>query len=114
MADQIVPLTNAPDQTLAVSLLIDGGTTTLQLRVRYAEVAGYWLMTAQDRTGVTLLDSLPLVTGYYPAANLLAQHAYLKIGSAFVVNASGIDEDSPDAANLGSDFVLVWSDSPAF
>lgn len=113
MASQIIPLTNAPDQTLFALLNVDGGALTLQLRVRYSEIAGYWVLTISDNAGNMLVDSVPLVTGSYPAANLLQQHRYLQIGSAYVINASGVDQDSPDETNLGSDFLLLWDDSPA-
>lgn len=112
MASQIVPLSNAPDQTLSVSLEIDGGVTTLGLRVRYSEVAGYWVLTVRDRVGNVLVDSVPLITGYYPAANLLQQQAYLGIGSAYILNVSGTEDGNPTAENLGSSFLLLWDDTP--
>ena len=114
MADQLIPLTSAPDQTLTVSLSIDGGTTTLGLRVRYSEIAGYWLLTVKDRSGNLLVDSIPLTTAFWPAANLLQQQAYLGIGSAYLLNVGGTDDDAPDATNLGDSFQLLWSDSPTF
>ena len=114
MPSQIVPLTNAPNQSLMVSLNVDSGIVTLQLKVRYAEMAGYWVMTILDRNGSLLVDSIPMLTGAYPAANLLQQQAYLAIGSAYIVNASGVHQDYPDSTNLGSDWLLVWDDTPAF
>jgi hypothetical protein len=113
MADQIVPVTNAPNQVLTVPLSIDGTTITLKLRITYNEIAQYWVMGIADRLGNVLIDSIPLLTGVYPASNLLAQYRYLGIGSAFVINASGTPQDSPDKNTLGSDFVLVWGDTPA-
>jgi hypothetical protein len=110
---QIVPLSIAPNQALTVSLDIDSGVVTLELQVRYNELAGYWLLTIKDRLGVLLLDSIPMICGAWPAANLLQQAAYLKIGSAYIVNASGVAQDSPGATNLGSDFILIWDDTPA-
>lgn len=108
----IVPLSSAPDQSLAVALNVDGGIVSLQLRVRFNEIAGYWVLTIKDRSDNLLVDSIPMITGVYPAANLLQQHAYLKIGSAFVINASGVAADWPDSTNLGTDFCLVWDDTP--
>ncbi len=112
--DQIVPLTNAPNQSLSVSLNVDNRVLPLQLRVRFSQMAGYWLLTIADASGNLLLDSIPLLASAYPSANILGQYAYLQIGSAYVVNASGIAQDYPDSTNLGTDFVLVWSDTPAF
>lgn len=114
MPSQIVPLTTAPGQTLAVSLSIDNQIVALQLAVRFSEAAGYWVLTISDHLGNVLLDSIPLITGGYPAANILGQYAYLAIGSAYVINASGTPLDSPDSTNLGTDFLLLWDDTPSF
>lgn len=114
MADQIIPLTNAPNQSLAASLTVDGNPLALQLDIRFSEIAAYWVMTISDANGNLLVDSMPMITGAYPAANLLAQHRYLAIGSAYIVNASGVASDYPDNTNLGTDFLLVWSDTPSF
>lgn len=114
MASQILPLTNAPDQTMSVSLTVDGAPLTLGLRIRFSEIAGYWVLTIKDRRGGLLVDSVPLLTGYYPAANLLQQQAYLGIGSAYLLNVSGTDADHPDATNLGRDFLLLWDDTPTY
>jgi hypothetical protein len=109
---QLIPLTPAPNQTFQVTLDIDGGTVTLNFRLHYNEIAKYWVLTILDRTGTLLLDSLPLLTGGNPSANILGQYAYLEIGSAYVVNVSGLTApDYPDGTNLGQDFVLVWSDT---
>ncbi len=112
MASQLVPVTNAPNQSFAVSLNVDSRVLVVQLSVRFSEIAGYWVLTIRDRSGNALVDSVPMITGAYPAANLLQQHRYLGIGSLFLVNASGVSSGWPDATNLGSDFVLLWSDSP--
>lgn len=113
MSSQLVPVTNAPNQSFAVSLDIDNRVVAVQLGLRFSEIAGYWLLSIGDRYGNVLVDSLPLITGAYPAANLLQQHRYLAIGSLYLVNASGVNQGWPDAANLGSDFLLLWDDTPA-
>lgn len=112
MPAQIVPLTSHPNQFLTVPLNVDTGVLTLQLGVNYNGAAGYWVLSVADQNGTPLLDSIPMVCGYYPAANILQQYAYLGIGSAFLINASGVDQDSPDNTNLGTDFLLLWSDTP--
>lgn len=112
MASQLVPVTSAPNQSFAVSLNVDSSVLLVQLGVRFSEIAGYWVLTIKDRYGNTLVDSVPMITGAYPAANLLQQHRYLGIGSLYLVNASGLAQGWPDATNLGQDFVLLWSDTP--
>jgi hypothetical protein len=107
----IVPLSSAPNQSFNITMTIDGAPLTLQLAFRFSEMAGYWVMTVFDRLANLLLDSIPLLTG----ANVLGQYAYLNIGSAFVINASGITTmDYPIASNLGVDFLLLWDDTPEF
>lgn len=114
MSDQIIPLTSSPNQTIETTLNVDGGTITLRLTFRFNEMAGYWIMTVQDTAGNMLVDSIPLITGEWPAANLLGQHSYLKIGSAYIINTganTGIEY--PDANTLGTQFQLLWSDTAA-
>jgi hypothetical protein len=114
LPSQLIPVTNAPDQTLSVSLSIDSRILTVGLRLRYSEVAGYWVLSISDRTGNLLVDSVPVVCGWYPAANLLQQYAYLQIGSLFCINASSSNQDYPDQTTLGQDFLLLWDDTPTF
>jgi hypothetical protein len=110
--NQIVPLTSDPNQTLQVALSINGTTRTFTLMLHYNEEAGYWEMTVIDPgTLEALIQSLPLLTGDYPAANILGQYGYLGIGSAYIINATGIEADHPGVDNLGTDFVLVWGDA---
>lgn len=110
MAYKIIPLTNAPNQTMTITLPINSANITLGITVRYNLVANYWTMTVSDQFGDILLDSLPLVPGAYPAADILGQYGYLGIGSAFVVNASNTDLDIPNDSTLGVDHFLMWGD----
>jgi hypothetical protein len=111
MADQIIPLTSDPNQTMKTTVNVGGRNITLQLDIRYNDIAEYWVMMVTDPvTGTVLIDSVPLITGDYPAGNILGQYAYLGIGSAYVVPAATVAMDYPDDTNLGTDFVLVWSD----
>ena len=110
---QLIPLTNSPNQTIQVTLLVDGSNLTLQLGFRYNSMAGYWVMQiVEPNSGQIILDSIPLVTGLYPAANILNQYSYMQIGSAYLVKVGITDNDYPDDTDLGTDFVLIWSDTP--
>lgn len=110
---QLVPLTTEPNQTVTVSLNIDGTVADYFLDLHYNEIAGYWTMSITDSAGNLLLDSVPFVTGSIPAGNILGQFAHLGIGSAFIVNASSLDvQDYPGIATLGNAFVLIWSNTP--
>ena len=112
--DQLVPLNNSPNQVTVVPLNIDGAVQDQYWQLRYNEIAGYWALTISDANGTVLLDSIPFVTGNAPAGNILGQFAYLQLGSATIVDASSIsDPDYPNDQDLGTDFVLIWGDTPA-
>jgi hypothetical protein len=110
MASQIVPLTTNPNQTFQISLAINGGVTRLTLSIYYNEMANYWCMDITDVNGNPLLASVPLITGVWPAANLLEQYQYLNIGSAYILSL-GDPNDYPNANSLGLTFLLLWSDN---
>jgi hypothetical protein len=111
MANQIVPLDTSAYQSFSISLQVDGATLTLQLSINYNQLAGYWVMSIADANGKPLVSSVPLVGGVWPAGNLLQQFSHLKIGSAYIINASGVASDHPNSSNLGSSYVLVWGDT---
>ncbi len=110
---QIIPLSNAPNQTLSVALNVDGAVLRLNLFITFSEMAQYWLMSVFDSRNNLILSSIPLITGSWPAANLLQQQGYLKIGSAFVINLGQVQDDYPTASELGSGFLLLWDDTAA-
>lgn len=112
MSYNIVPLTTDPNQNFTCTVPVDAKNLTLKFVLRYNTEADYWLMSVSDaQTSQTYIDSLPLITGNYPAADLLEQYAYLGIGSATVVKIGSISGDIPDDTVLGTDFVLVWGDT---
>jgi hypothetical protein len=115
MSQQVIPLTPNPNQTFTVTLNIDSSNITLTMILRYNVIAEYWVLTIiNSATQAIILDSIPFVTGDYPAANILGQYTYLQIGSAYVVNTDNSPLDYPDDStnSLGTDFVLIWSDTP--
>jgi hypothetical protein len=112
MSDQAITLTSDPNQSLQISPIVDGKPLSLQLDISWSEIAGYWTMRVTDLTAdEVLLDSVPLIAGRYPAANLLRQYGYLGIGSAFLINSSGDGEDYPTDATLGENYLLIWGDT---
>lgn len=112
MAFQVVPLTTAPNQRFRITLSVDGGQVTLQLGFYYSAMCGFWIMNIADQNGNPLVSSIPLITGSFPGGNLLRAQGYLAIGSAYIINQSGLT-DYPDDTNLGSDFILLWGDTCA-
>jgi len=108
----IIPLTTDPDQNFICTIPVDGKNLTLKLRVIFNTAANYWVMSITDpKTNKLILDNIPLLTGEYPAADLLGQYKYLGLGSATIVNVGNRTMDSPDSTNLGSDFLLLWGDT---
>jgi hypothetical protein len=115
MASQLIPLTSSPNQTLRVSLNVNGAALDLYLYLHYNEIAQYWVMTVSNASGTVLIDSVPFITGNEPAGNLLGQFAYLGLGGATIINASQVPSPSvPNNSDLGSDFVLVWYDESPY
>lgn len=111
---QLVPLTNAPNQSLIVPLNIDGVVRQFYWELRYNEIAGYWALSISDSSNTLIIDSLPLITGDFPAGNVLGQFAHLGIGSIVIVNAGNVPTPNyPDGSTLGTDFVLVVGDTPS-
>lgn len=110
MSYQIVPLQSAPNQTFTVQLLVNAQPLTLNISLSFSEMAGYWQMVVSDVNGSQLLACVPLITGWWPAANLLEQYQYLNIGSAFLLNTGNASVDYPDAGSLGL-FSLLWGDN---
>jgi len=112
MSMQTIPLDVSPNQAFQCTLNVDEANITLYFNIRYNETAKYWQMTISDPvTKEIYLDSVPLLPGNFPSGNLLEQHAHLGIGSAFVLNVTNVAMDHPDDTNLGTDFILVWSDT---
>ena len=111
MADVIIPLTSDPDQYFSCTLPIDNKNLTLSFRIRYNTIAGYWVMAIADSNNVVLIDSIPLIRGAYPAGDILKQYRHLNIGRAYIVKNGKVDMDYPNDTNLGTDFLLVWSDT---
>lgn len=112
MATKIVPIVAGANQSFNCTLPIDNKNITLGFVFTWNGIGGYWFMSvANVKTKELLLDAVPLVTGDFPAADLLGQYTHLGIGSAAVVPVSSTAAGIPNATNLGSDFVLVWSDT---
>jgi Domain of unknown function (DUF6983) len=108
--DQVIPLTTAPNQTFSVQLTVNSKPLTLNFSLSYSEMAGYWQLAVSDVNSNLLIASVPLITGWYPAANLLGQYQYLQIGSAYLLNTGNANTDYPGYNNL-SQFSLMWGDN---
>jgi hypothetical protein len=74
------------------------------------------MMDIADNLGNPLVSSVPLLTGQFPAANILAPWEYMGIGSAFIIKQSGMGSaaDIPDDTNLGSQFLLLLDSNQGY
>ena len=108
---QIIPLTNAPNQSISTSLAVNGSVLRLQLDIFFNEISQIWMMDISDSQGNLLVSDVPLLTGSWPAANMLAQYGYMNIGSAYLINLGQVADDYPNANELGNSFLLLWGDN---
>lgn len=108
----IVPLDTMPNRKIHVTVKTQGNVNKqLVLHLRYNTEGEFWRMDISDTQDNMIISGVPLVTGEYPAANILKQFNYLGIGSAVVLRVTDDeDKDIPDMSNLGTDFVLAWGD----
>jgi uncharacterized protein DUF6983 len=110
---QEIQLSNSPNQTLPVSLIVDGKSLNLILFLGFNEIAEYWTMDVSDQNNNLLLASVPLITGNEPACNVLKQYAYMEIGSCFIINNTGSSIPNwPGATGWTGGWVMVWGDTP--
>ena len=107
---QIIPLDNSPNQTMQVTLSVNGDNLTLNLSFTYNDIAGYWMMGVADADNTVLIAEIPLLNADYPAANLLGQYAYMNIGSAYLID-NGASTENPDDTNLGTGWLLIWGNN---
>lgn len=112
MAYRQLPVDSSPNQNFNCTFVVDDQTVTWNFNFNYSEVAEYWVMDIKDGD-IYLLSSIPLVPGDYPAANLLQQYKYKKMGSAYLINVSGTSEQWPSSSTLGTDWLLIWGDTNA-
>ena len=90
---------------------MDDQNKRLSVSLRYNGMGGFWWMAITDpQSGETLLDSIPLLPGIYPAANLLRQYSTLGLGGVFIIPLSDDLPETPTGGNLEG-YCLAWGDS---
>ncbi len=113
MAWHVIPLDTTPDQEFDVTVDVGGNNVYLVLHLRFNTEGEFWRMDITDgRTRKMLLSGAPLLTGEYPAADLLRQFQHFGIGNAIIVKSTDITyDDIPGLFDLGSDFLLLWGET---
>ena len=109
----IVPIDNTPNHSFTCLIPVDNANRTFYLKLMYNNVADYWEMDVGDAdTGESLICGMPLLSGEYPAANLLEPWTALSIGSAVIVPiGTATSSSNPNLESLGASYALVWSDT---
>lgn len=110
MAWHEIPLDTAPDQEFRVTVGVADDNIPLVIRLRYNTEGDFWHMdVSNDSTSEMLIANVPLVTGEYPAADLLRQFQHLGLGAAVILPITDKTlGDRPGLSDLGTDFVLIW------
>jgi hypothetical protein len=109
----IIPTDAKPNQTLRCVVPVDGKNLALRLGLKFNTEADYWILSVTDDvSGVMVIDSMPLIAGVFPSANLMEQYNFLQIGSCVIVKTNPDNSAvMPDAFNLGTDFKMIWGDT---
>lgn len=110
MAWNEIPLDPTPDQEFRVTVTVGDENKPLVIRLRYNTEGKFWRMDVSDgNTLEMLISGIPLVTGEYPAADLLRQFQHFGLGTAVILPMTERTlSDRPGFSDLGTDFVLVW------
>lgn len=110
MAWYEIPLDTTPDQKFNVTVEVGEENVSLILHLSYNTEGDFWRMDVTNvDTEEMLISHVPLLTGEYPAADILEQFNYVGIGQAVILKlTNGAEGDFPNIDNLGTDFILVW------
>lgn len=110
MAWYEIPLDPEDEQQFDIVVEVDGQSVFLNLHLRYNSEGDFWHMdVALQDTDEILISNVPLLTGEYPSADILAQFQHFGLGSAMIIKASDdIENDFPSFEEIGTDFILVW------
>ena len=112
MAWYTVPLDTTPEQEIDITLDMGDEALDLTLHLTYNTEGDFWRMDIRrQEDDEILIANLPMLTGEYPAADLLGQFQYLGIGSAVILKLSDdVISDYPDLESFGTEFALFWYD----
>lgn len=110
MAWYEIPLDPTLDQEFNVTVEVGEENVDLLLHLRYNTEGDFWRMDISDgNSQEMLICNVPMLTGEYPAADILEQFEYVGIGQAIVLKVSDAAAgDFPNIENLGTDYILVW------
>lgn len=110
MAWHDIPIDPGQDQRFGITVEVGEENIALILHLRYNTEGDFWRMDVTNAvTEEMLISNVPLLTGEYPAADILEQFEYIGIGSAIVLKMTDDAEgDFPNLKNIDTDYVLFW------
>jgi hypothetical protein len=113
----VLPVTSDPNQTFEVSLPIDGRNRRLKFFFNWNPIGQYWQFDLYDQNneGIQLLSNMPVYSIDYPYNNIILRYEYKEVGSLYVVNvgdSTSFTADKPNLNNLGSEWLMIWGDTP--
>lgn len=100
MAVYRIPLSSEPQR---FTINLGGIEYGLTVRYRNATMGG-WVIDVTDRSGVQMVNGIPLVTG----ADLLAQYSHLGFAGELRVQTGDDPDEVPTFTNLGEQSHLYW------
>lgn len=107
-----IPVNSKPNQTFDCIVPVDGKNRKYRYFFYYNTVGKYWQMNVTDtESGEELLVGYPLFSMKYPYDNLISQYAYKGMGSCYLFNVTGVPYTRPTLEDLGTNFLLCWSDT---
>lgn len=114
MTLSVLPINSEPNQTFECSLSIDTSNKRFKFFFSWNPIGAYWQFDLFDQNngGVQVLSNQPIYPVEFPHNNIIWSYTYKGIGSLYVVNVGDAKGDRPGLKNLGTEWVLVWGDTP--
>lgn len=111
----ILPVDTQPNQTFECSLPVDDKNRRFKFFFSWNAIGQYWQFDLYDQNqdNIQLLSNQVVCPINAPYNNILWSYTYKEIGSLYVINVSDVSGDRPGLQNLGSDWLLVWGDTPS-
>jgi len=105
-----IPLTNDPNQSLAVTLPGDTQNIPVRLSVSWNRIAGYWTLSISDSNDTPIVVGIPMLSSDGLYGDLLAQSKYLGLGTFFINPLSNNLDGIPQLGDWGINYTLCWGD----
>ena len=114
MVLSVLPVNSSQNQTFEASLPIDDKNRRFKFFFSWNPIGQYWQFNLydQNKDGIQVLNNMPIFSIDYPYNNIILIYEYKEIGSLYLVNIGNASGDRPSISNLGTDWIMVWGDTP--